>query len=121
MKSWEVGLNTPIWCTAFELSRNCGSIIRNAPPMLGHFEGDTYSLYKYKFVPENSTHKIARWSFGDYEYFLIYEEAAEYYNKCLAKAQKDITHEMAVTIDKLENISKRINEMYVINTSGDCT
>nr|DAH55366.1 MAG TPA: hypothetical protein [Caudoviricetes sp.] len=115
MKSHEVSLNTSVWCTAFELSRNCGAIIRNLPPLLGHFEGETYSGCKYNFVPENSTHKIARWSFGDYYYFLTYEEAAEYYNKCLANAQKDITHEMAATIGKLEKMSERINSMYVIN------
>lgn len=115
MKSREVSLNTPVWCTAFELSRNCSTIIRNLPPLLGHFEGETYSGCKYNFVPENSTHKIARWSFGDYEYFLTYEEAAEYYNKRLAKAQKDIAHEMAVTINKLEKMGERINGMYVTN------
>ena len=115
MKSREVSLNTPVWCTAFELSRNCGAIIRNLPPLLGHFEGETYSGCKYNFVPENSTHKIARWSFGDYDYFLTYEEAAEYYNKRLANAQKDISHEMAVTIGKLEKMSERINGMYIIN------
>lgn len=121
MKYTEIDLNTQVWCTGFELSRNRKSIVRNAPPFLGHFEGDTYSGYKHKFVPDNCSHQIADWAFICYEFFLTYEEAAEYYNKCLAKAQKDIAHEMAVTIDKLENISKRINEMYVINTSGDCT
>ena len=115
MKSYEVSLNTPVWCTSFELSRNCGTIIRNLPPLLGHFAGEPYSGCKYNFVPENSTHKIARWSFGDYEYFLTYEEAAECYNKLLAKAQKDIAHEMATTINKLEKMGERINGMYVIN------
>lgn len=118
MKSREVSLNTPVWCTAFELSRNCSAIIRNLPPLLGHFEGETYSGCKYNFVPKNSTHKIARWSFGDYDYFLTYEEAAEYYNKRLAKAQKDIAHEMAETINKLEKMGERLNGMYVSNNVG---
>lgn len=119
MKEHEVSLNTPVWCTAFELSRNCGAIVRNLPPLLGHFDGETYSGSKYNFVPENSIHKIARWAFNDYEYFLTYEEAAGYYNKRLAKAQKDIAHEMAVTINKLEKMGERINSMYVThNTSG---
>ena len=46
---------------------------------------------------------------------MTYEEAAECYNKRLAKAQKDIAHEMAVTINKLEKMGERINSMYVIN------
>jgi hypothetical protein len=115
MKSREVSLNTPVWCTAFELSRNCSSIIRNLPPLLGHFEGETRSGRKDNFVSENSTRNLACWSFGGYEYFLTYEEAAEYYNKRLAKAQKDIAHEMATTINKLEKMGERINGMYVIN------
>ena len=118
MKSCEVSLGTPVWRTAFELSLNCSAIIRNLPPLLGHFEGETDSGCKYNFVPENSTHKIARWSFGDYEYFLTYEEAAECYNKRLAKAQKDIAHEMATTINKLEKMGERLNGMYVANNIG---
>lgn len=114
MKSREVELNTPVWCTSFDLSRNCSAIIRNLPPLLGHFEGETYSGCKYNFVPENSTHKIARWSFCGYEYFLTYEEVAEYYNKRLAKAQKDIAREMSVTINKLEKMGERINGMYIL-------
>lgn len=118
MKSREVSLNTPVWCTAFELSRNCSTIIRNLPPLLGHFEGETYSGCKYNFVPENSTHKIARWSFGDYEYFLTYEEAAEYYNKRLTKAQKDIAHEIVETINKLVRLRERLKDMYVADNVG---
>lgn len=118
MKSYEVSLNTPVWCTTFELSRNRSAIIRNLPPLLGHFEGETYSGCKYNFVPENSTHKIARWSFGDYEYFLTYEEAAECYNKRLAKAQKDIAHEIVETINKLVRLRERLKDMYVADNVG---
>ena len=118
MKSHEVSLNTLVWCTSFELSRNCSTIIRNLPPLLGHFEGETYSGCKYNFVPENSTHKIARWSFGNYDYFLTYEEAAEYYNKCLTKAQKDIAHEIVETINKLVRLRERLKDMYVADNVG---
>lgn len=118
MKSYEIKSKAPVWCTSFELSRNCRSLVRNAPPFLGNFVDENGHGGRSAFISADGSRRIAYWSFDEYEFFTTYEEAAEYYNKCIAEAQSNITHVIAETTNKLERVSKRLNGMYVTNDTG---
>ncbi len=115
MKSYEIKSKTPVWCTSFELSRNCRSLVRNAPPFLGNFVDENGNGGRSAFISTDCSRHIVYWSFDEYEFFTTYEEAAEYYNKRIAKAQSNITHVIVETTDRLERVSKRLNGMYVTN------